>query len=148
MTAPALPTTSSTTSPAVGLLRLDGVLCAAMGLTLAIGAEPVAELLGTASTGVLRVVGVALVLYGLDRWGGWALPRKEGSIAIRLVRSGCRWTGNGSSAKAAASVARVGRRSAPGPSRRTVTAALWHRPGPRTSLSACPGADPAAVRSA
>ncbi|HEU0102545.1 MAG TPA: hypothetical protein VFR07_09520 [Mycobacteriales bacterium] len=66
MTAPALPTTSSTTSPAVGLLRLDGVLCAAMGLTLAIGAEPVAELLGTASTGVLRVVGVALVLYGLD----------------------------------------------------------------------------------
>ncbi|WP_220036107.1 hypothetical protein, partial [Modestobacter versicolor] len=60
----ALSTPLTTTAPAPArLLQLDGVLCAAMGLTAALAAGPVAELLGTTATGVVRGVGIALVVY-------------------------------------------------------------------------------------
>ncbi|TAL21807.1 MAG: hypothetical protein EPN99_06975 [Frankiales bacterium] len=49
------------------LLRADAALCAALGLPAAIAPAAVADLLGTgASTTLLRVVGVALVLYAVD----------------------------------------------------------------------------------
>ena len=49
------------------LLRVDAALCAALGLPAAIAPGSVADLLGTgASTTLLRVVGVALVLYAVD----------------------------------------------------------------------------------
>lgn len=49
------------------LLRVDAALCAALGLPAAIAPAAVADLLGTgASTTLLRVVGVALVLYAVD----------------------------------------------------------------------------------
>ncbi|WP_369137566.1 hypothetical protein [Modestobacter versicolor] len=47
------------------LLQLDGALCAALGLLAATAAGPVAELLGTGATGVVRGVGVALVGYAV-----------------------------------------------------------------------------------
>ena len=61
MTAVAPPSRAVTSSTA-RLLRLDGGLCAALGLPAAIAPGPVADLLGTDATGVVRVVGVALVL--------------------------------------------------------------------------------------
>ena len=65
-------------SAAARLLQLDGVLCAAMGLTTGIAAGAVAELLGTPSTGIVRVVGIALVLYAVGLLAGsgtrWARP--------------------------------------------------------------------------
>lgn len=75
---------TTTSSPASGrtarLLQLDGALCTAMGLVMGIGAGPVAELLGTSSTGLVRLVGIALVVYGVDlvvaartRWAGQVL---------------------------------------------------------------------------
>jgi hypothetical protein len=49
------------------LLRADAALCAATGLVAAAAAAPVADLLGPdVSTTVVRVVGIALVLYALD----------------------------------------------------------------------------------
>ena len=47
------------------LLQVDGVLCAAMGGALALATGPAADLLGTDATGVVRAVGVALVVYGV-----------------------------------------------------------------------------------
>ena len=61
--APALATTARLRS----LLRADAALCAVTGLVAAAAAAPVADLLGPdVSTTVVRVVGVALVLYALD----------------------------------------------------------------------------------
>ncbi|MCZ2813060.1 hypothetical protein O2W15_16615 [Modestobacter sp. VKM Ac-2979] len=67
------------TAPA-RLLQLDGGLCAAMGLVMAVAAGPVAELLGTDATGVVRAVGIALVVYAVGlvvssrtRWARAAL---------------------------------------------------------------------------
>lgn len=62
MTALTLP--PDRTAPA-RLLQLDGVLCAAMGLVMAVAAGPVAELLGTDATGVVRGVGITLVVYAV-----------------------------------------------------------------------------------
>lgn len=63
LTAPAVDTTSRLRS----LLRMDGALCGATGLVAAAAAGPVADLLGPdVSTTVVRVVGIALVLYALD----------------------------------------------------------------------------------
>ena len=63
---------------AAALLRLDGALCAAMGLAMAVAADPVATLVGTDATVVVRVVGIALVVYaiGLAVSAGtrWARP--------------------------------------------------------------------------
>ncbi|KGH47287.1 hypothetical protein IN07_07785 [Modestobacter caceresii] len=77
MTALTLP--PARTAP-VRLLQLDGVLCAAMGLVMGIAAGPVAELLGTDATGVVRGVGIALVVYAVGlvvssrtRWARTAL---------------------------------------------------------------------------
>jgi hypothetical protein len=53
----------STTTARTRLLRLDGALCAAMGLLAAGAAGPVADILGTGATGVVRGVGIALVVY-------------------------------------------------------------------------------------
>lgn len=65
--------TALTASPVAGtsrlrtLLRADAALCAATGLVAAAAAAPVADLLGPdVSTTVVRVVGIALVLYALD----------------------------------------------------------------------------------
>lgn len=68
------PTTPSTATPTPagagtgprGLLQVDAVLCAGLGLPLALAADPVADLLGTTSVTLLRWVGVALVVYALD----------------------------------------------------------------------------------
>ena len=73
MTAP----TASTTSPAAlvrpgtaslpRLLRVDAALCAGTGLLAAAAAAPVAELLGPdVPTTVVRVVGIALLVYAAD----------------------------------------------------------------------------------
>lgn len=63
LTAPAVDTTTRLRS----LLRMDGALCAATGLVAAVAAGPVADLLGPdVSTTVVRIVGIALVLYALD----------------------------------------------------------------------------------
>ncbi|MBB3675732.1 hypothetical protein FHX36_001467 [Modestobacter versicolor] len=75
----ALSTPLTTTAPAPArLLQLDGVLCAAMGLTAALAAGPVAELLGTTATGVVRGVGIALVVYAAGLLAAarsrWARP--------------------------------------------------------------------------
>ena len=83
-TAPGVPSSAATApsapSSAVRLLQLDGALCTAMGLAMAVGAGPVADLLGTSATGVVRLVGIALVVYGIDlvvaartRWAGQVL---------------------------------------------------------------------------
>ncbi len=53
------------TTATVRLLQLDGVLCAAMGAAMAIAAGPVSGLLGTDATGVVRAVGIALVVYAV-----------------------------------------------------------------------------------
>jgi hypothetical protein len=68
------PMTTTLAAPAVDttarlrtLLRMDGALCAATGLIAAVAAGPVADLLGPdVSATVVRVVGIALVLYALD----------------------------------------------------------------------------------
>ena len=72
--------TSTAPSSTARLLQLDGVLCAAMGLAISVGAGPVAEVLGSPATGVVRLVGIALVVYGVDllaasrsRWAAQAL---------------------------------------------------------------------------
>ncbi|MCZ2854770.1 hypothetical protein [Modestobacter sp. VKM Ac-2982] len=65
MTTDTVPPTSRGTSAPARLLRLDGVLCAATGLVTGIAAGPVAGLLGTGSTGVVRAVGLALVGYAV-----------------------------------------------------------------------------------
>ena len=57
-------TSTSTSTGAARLLRLDGVLCAAMGGAMAIAPGPAADLLGTSATGVVRAVGIALTVYG------------------------------------------------------------------------------------
>jgi hypothetical protein len=53
------------TTATVRLLQIDGVLCAAMGAAMAIAAGPVSGLLGTDATGVVRAVGIALVVYAV-----------------------------------------------------------------------------------
>ncbi len=87
----------STTSTTARLLQLDGVLCATMGAAMAVAAGPVSDLLGTEATGVVRAVGIALVVYAValvasapTRWSarvltaagigniGWA----AGSLAV------------------------------------------------------------------
>ena len=55
----------STTSASARLLQLDGVLCAAMGAAMAVATTPVSDLLGTDATGVVRAVGIALVVYAV-----------------------------------------------------------------------------------
>ena len=60
----ALPVPAASSTPA-RLLRLDGVLCAGMGGAMALATGPTAELLGTDATGVVRAVGIALVVYGV-----------------------------------------------------------------------------------
>jgi hypothetical protein len=58
---------TDTTARQRTLLRVDAVLCAALGLPAAIAPGSVADLLGTdASPTLVRVVGIALVLYALD----------------------------------------------------------------------------------
>ena len=63
-------TTARTTIPTSRLrtlLRADAALCAVTGLVAAGAAGPVADLLGPdVGTTVVRVVGVALVVYALD----------------------------------------------------------------------------------
>ena len=66
--------TTTYATPALGttarrrtLLRVDASLCAALGLPAAVAPAAVADLLGTdASTTLLRVIGIALVLYAVD----------------------------------------------------------------------------------
>ena len=49
------------------LLRADALLCGASGIVAALAAGPVADLLGPhVSSTVVRVVGIALVVYALD----------------------------------------------------------------------------------
>lgn len=63
LTGPAVDTTSRLRT----LLRTDAALCAATGLLAATASAPVAGLLGPdVSTAVVRIVGIALVLYALD----------------------------------------------------------------------------------
>lgn len=58
---------TDTTARQRTLLRVDAVLCAALGLPAAVAPGGVADLLGAdASTTLVRVVGIALVLYALD----------------------------------------------------------------------------------
>ncbi|GAA4751642.1 hypothetical protein GCM10023328_38420 [Modestobacter marinus] len=63
MTTTTLPRTGSAPSAPARLLQLDGALCATVGLVMGTAAGPVAELLGTDATGVVRAVGIALALY-------------------------------------------------------------------------------------
>ena len=66
-TAPTTGTTAGTTQRLRTLLRADAALCAVTGLVAAVDAGPVAGLLGPdVSPTVVRVVGIALVLYALD----------------------------------------------------------------------------------
>ena len=66
--------TTALTAPAVSatdrlraLLRADAAFCAALGLAAAVPTAAVADLLGSdVSPALVRVVGVALVLYALD----------------------------------------------------------------------------------
>ena len=61
--------TTTPTRDAAGprrLLQVDAALCAGLGLPLALAAGPVADLLGTTATTLLRWVGIALVVYALD----------------------------------------------------------------------------------
>ena len=48
------------------LLHIDAVACAAAGLVAAVAADPVADLLGTERVGIVRGVGVFLVVYAID----------------------------------------------------------------------------------
>ena len=48
------------------LLHIDAVACAGTGLAAAVAADPVADLLGTTRVGIVRGVGVFLVVYALD----------------------------------------------------------------------------------
>lgn len=58
--------TTATTRPR-RLLRIDAALCAGTGLLAAVAAPAVSELLGPdVSTTLVRVLGIALVLYALD----------------------------------------------------------------------------------
>lgn len=60
------PVTTDTSRPR-RLLRVDAALCAATGLVAAVAAPAVSELLGPdVPTRLVRVVGLALVLYALD----------------------------------------------------------------------------------
>ena len=54
-----------TTAAPARLLQLDGALCAAMGTAMGTASGAVSDLLGTDATGVVRVVGIALALYGV-----------------------------------------------------------------------------------
>lgn len=66
--------TTTYATPALGttarrrtLLRVDAALCAALGIPAAVAPAAAADLLGTdASTTLLRVIGIALVLYAVD----------------------------------------------------------------------------------
>ena len=83
------------------LLRVDAGICTLLGLPAAVAPDAVADLLGTsASTTLVRVVGVALVLYALDL----AVVSR---LADRWQRPVVRVAGIGSLAWAAASVAVV-----------------------------------------
>ena len=96
--------TATLTAPAAGtrtdrvrmLLRVDAALCAGTGLLAAVAAAPVADLLGPdVPTGVVRVVGIALVAYALDlllvsraaaRWQRpMALAAGVGNVVWELV---------------------------------------------------------------
>lgn len=67
MTALAHAPATTGTAPLRTLLRADAALCAGTGLLAAAAAPAVADLLGPdVGTTVLRVVGLALVLYALD----------------------------------------------------------------------------------
>lgn len=58
---------TDTTARQRTLLRVDAAVCALLGLPAALAPAAVADLLGTdASTTLIRVVGIALVLYALD----------------------------------------------------------------------------------
>lgn len=58
---------TETTARQRTLLRVDAAVCALLGLPAALAPAAVADLLGTdASTTLIRVVGIALVLYALD----------------------------------------------------------------------------------
>jgi hypothetical protein len=70
MTADAISPDRSMTSTPARLLQLDGALCAAMGAAMAFAAGPVADLLGTEETGVVRAVGIGLVAYAIALFAG------------------------------------------------------------------------------
>lgn len=92
---------TGTTARQRTLLRVDAVLCAALGLPAAIAPGSVADLLGTdASPTLVRVVGIALVLYALDL----AVMSR---LADRWQRPVVRAAGVGSLAWTAATVALV-----------------------------------------
>ena len=94
---PALPTTSRQRT----LLRVDAAVCALLGLPAAVAPGAVADLLGTdASTTLLRVIGIALVLYAADL----AVVSR---LAERWQRPAVRAAGIGSLAWTAATVALV-----------------------------------------
>ena len=59
--------TLGTTARQRTLLRVDAAVCALLGLPAALAPAAVADLLGTgASTTLLSVIGIALVLYAVD----------------------------------------------------------------------------------
>ena len=67
MTALAHAPATAGAAPLRALLRADAALCAGTGLVAALAAPAVADLLGPdVGTSVVRVVGIALVLYALD----------------------------------------------------------------------------------
>lgn len=90
----------STTPTPVRLLQLDGVLCASMGAAMAVAAGAVSDLLGTDATGVVRAVGIALVVYAValvagarSRWSARVLKAagignigwEVGSLAVAVL---------------------------------------------------------------
>jgi hypothetical protein len=63
------------------VLRADGLLCAASGLVLLVGAQPMAALLGVGATPAVAAIGAGLLLYG----GGLLWRGRSESVGVRPV---------------------------------------------------------------